>query len=194
MAKDDKTKSRESRNLPISRIIGWTAGVLALVLLIVVIIQGTLTETTAGIPEGTQVFQITEQFHVDGRIYDDDEVPPGGNHSAVWANCGFYDTPVQAENVLHSLEHGAVWLTYQPDSITEDDLDRIEDLASPVEKVLVSPVPGQGSPLMATAWGVQLELQSTEDPRLDQFVAEFAGSLNAPEPGGTCSGGVGNPG
>ncbi len=47
--------------------------------------------------------------------------------------------------------------------------------------------------MMATAWGYQLELQEAEDPRLNQFIAEFAGSLEAPEPGGSCRGGIGNP-
>jgi len=37
------------------------------------------------------------------------ESPPvGGVHDPVWQTCGFYDAPVRSENVVHSLEHGAV--------------------------------------------------------------------------------------
>lgn len=171
----------------------WGSGIAAFVLLVTVIISGTLNEPIRGVPEGTETFQITDTLHVDGNIYGEDEVPPGGRHSPIWANCGFYDVQIQAENAVHSLEHGAVWITYRPDAVSDDDLGAIRGLASPVEKVLASPVPGQAAPIMATAWGFQLSLQSTGDARLDQFVAQFAGSLDAPEPGGACSGGIGSP-
>lgn len=163
------------------------------ILLIVVVLAGTLNQPQGGIPEGTQEMTTGEPVHVETDIYDDDEVPAGGEHSSFWANCGFYSEPIPAENAVHSLEHGAVWITYQP-SIPDDQLEILRDLGSPTEKVLVTPVAGQGSPIMATAWGYQLSLDTPDDPRLGQFIVEFAGSLNAPEPGGACTGGVGVPG
>ena len=168
-------------------------GFLAFVGLVYVVLVGTLNEPASGIPEGTRQVAVTSALHVEGQIYAPDEVPAGGDMASAWLNCGFYSQQVPAENVMHSLEHGAVWITYRLD-IPQDDLDRIRSLARPLEKVVASPVPGQQSPLMATAWGFQLELESADDPRLVQFINEFAGSLNAPEPGGACSRGVGNPG
>ncbi len=169
------------------------AGVLVFAGLVWVILAGTLGETVAGIPEGTREIPVASGQHVDGQIYEASDVPAGGPHNAAWLNCGFYSQQVPAENVVHALEHGAVWVSYQPE-ISHQDLQVLRGLARPLEKVIVSPVPGQPAPIMATAWGYQLELQSADDPRLVQFVNEFAGSLNAPEPGGACSGGVGNPG
>jgi len=168
-------------------------GFLAFVGLVYVILVGTLNEPAAGIPEGTREVPVASAFHVEGQIYNPDEVPAGGDMASAWLNCGFYSQPVPAENVMHSLEHGAVWITYRPD-IPEAELRVIRGFARPLDKVVASPVPGQSNPIMATAWGFQLELESADDPRLVQFVNEFAGSLNAPEPGGACSGGVGNPG
>jgi hypothetical protein len=168
-------------------------GLLAFVGLVYVILIGTLNEPASGIPEGTREVQVTSALHVQGQIYNPDEVPAGGDMSSAWLNCGFYSQPVPAENTMHSLEHGAVWITYRPD-IPQEDIDTIRGLARPLEKTVASPVPGQVSPIMATAWGFQIELQNADDPRLAQFVNEFAGSLTAPEPGGACSGGVGNPG
>ena len=61
------------------------------------------------------------------RVYYDDPVhtesivdyelrpPAGGIHNPVWWNCGFYDEAIPDENVVHDLEHGAVWLAYAPD-------------------------------------------------------------------------------
>lgn len=174
------------------QILIWGGGITAFVVLVAVVLAGTLNEAEAGIPEGTEEIAVGDPAHVEGDIHDDDEVPAGGEHNQVWANCGFYSEPVAAENAVHSLEHGAVWITYQP-SLPEDQLAVLRSLGSPVEKVLVSPVEGQEVPMMATAWGYQLELQEADDTRIGQFIAEFAGSLGAPEPGGSCRGGIGNP-
>ncbi len=173
------------------RLIG-AGGVVIVILLIVAIIAGTLNEPLGGVPEGTEENIAAGQGHVEGNIYTDEEVPAGGEHNPIWANCGFYADPIEAEFAVHSLEHGAVWITYQPE-IGADDLEELRRLGSPIEKVLVSPVPGQTSPIVATAWGSQLSLDSTADARLQQFIVEFAGSFSAPEPGGACTGGVGNP-
>ncbi|HET9972943.1 MAG TPA: DUF3105 domain-containing protein [Streptosporangiaceae bacterium] len=29
-------------------------------------------------------------------------------------NCGIYDQPVPNERAVHNMEHGAIWITYQP--------------------------------------------------------------------------------
>ena len=157
------------------------------------VVSDTLDEPAGGVPDGTEQVAVGAPTHVEGDIYDNHEVPAGGEHSSVWANCGFYSDPVAAENAVHSLEHGAVWITYRPD-LPEDELAVLRGLAGPREKVLASPVESQDPPIMVTAWGNQLDLGSANDPRLEQFLAEFAGSLSAPEPGGACTGGVGVPG
>lgn len=146
-----------------------------------------------GVPDGTETVAVGPPEHVEDDIHEEGEVPAGGAHSPVWQNCGFYDTPIRSENAVHSLEHGAAWITYDP-SLASDDIDRLRGFSDPQEKVLISPVPGQEAPVIATAWGWQLSLDDASDPRLEQFVNEFAGSREAPEPGGRCSGGVGEPG
>lgn len=98
----------------------------------------------------------------------------------------------RSENAVHSLEHAAVWITYDP-ALAADDIDRLRGFSKPLDKVLISPVPGQEAPIIATAWGVQLELDDASDQRLEQFVNEFEGSRGAPEPGARCSGGIGDP-
>ena len=172
--------------------IAIAGGVIAVVLLNVVILTGTLNEPTGGIPDGTEEIAVGAPAHIEGNLYDDLEVPAGGEHSPIWANCGFYSVPIDAENAVHSLEHGAVWITYTAD-LPVGQLDLLRRLARPAEKVLSSPVEDQQSPITVTAWGYQLDLDSAQDLRLEQFVSEFAGSLQAPEPGGACRGGVGAP-
>ncbi len=145
-----------------------------------------------GVPEGTETVAVGAPLHVEGDIHEEGEVPAGGSHSPIWQNCGFYDTPIRSENVVHSLEHAAVWITYDPD-LSSEDIDRLRGFSRQLDKVLISPVPGQKAPLIVTAWGSQLSLDDASDTRLEQFVNEFEGSPGAPEPGARCSGGVGEP-
>ena len=138
-----------------------------------------------GVPDGTEEVHVDPPVHAEGQLYGADEVPAGGAHSPTPARCGFYDTPIPAENAVHSLEHGAVWITYRPD-IGDSQVNTLRGFTNSIDKVLVSAVPGQSAPIIATAWGSQLELDNANDSRLGQFVNEFEGSLDAPEPGGAC--------
>ena len=188
-----KTSHQTNSNLTTSanRWAIWV-GTLGVVALSGFIVLGLASEPQSGLPEGVADVTVDPPTHVEGDIYEDHEVPAGGAHSQVWLNCGFYSEPVPAENAVHSLEHGAVWITYGP-NVPESEISTLRDLASPVEKVLVSPIPEQESNIVLTSWARKLELDSVTDDRLEQFVRELAGSLSAPEPGGACTGGVGDP-
>lgn len=121
------------------------------------------------------------------------EIPPvGGRHAPTWQNCGYYDRPIQNETAVHSLEHGAVWITYRPD-LPPDQIDRLKRLAQDQTHILVSPYEGLPAPVGASAWNRQLLLDSANDVRLDQFIRSFRVGQNAPEPGAACSRGVGEP-
>jgi Protein of unknown function (DUF3105) len=118
--------------------------------------------------------------------------PAGGAHNAVWQNCGYYAEPVRDENAVHSLEHGAVWITYSPD-LSEDEVERLRDIAESQSYILVSPYEGLPSPIVASAWGKQLSLESVEDPDLERFIGAYRQGPQTPEPGAVCTGGIGQP-
>ena len=150
------------------------------------------SEPASGVPEGTETLAVDDPLHVEGELHEEGEVPAGGEHNPVWLNCGYYDTEVDSEFAVHSLEHGAVWITYNP-NLGQDEIDRLRGLVRRDRKIIVSPVANLEDPVLVTAWANQLHLDSADDARIDQFVNEFAGSTNAPEPGGSCQGGAGNP-
>lgn len=129
--------------------------------------------------------------HQDGPITTYDVSPPvGGVHNNAWQNCGYYAEPVANWHAVHSLEHGAVWITYQPD-LAQDQVDDLRSLAEEQDFILVSPYAGQDAPVIATAWDHQLKLDGAGDPGLDAFLQEYRRSLtNPPEPQGTCSNGI----
>jgi hypothetical protein len=90
------------------------------------------------------------------------------------------------------MEHGAVWITYQSD-LPRDQIDRLKQLAQRQTHVLVSPYPGLMAPVVVSAWGRQMVLDSADDARLSQFVGVFRLGAQAPEQGAPCSGGLGRP-
>jgi Protein of unknown function (DUF3105) len=142
---------------------------------------GESTTTTSSPIAGVQTYGPLPHTHVHGHVDD-----------PYWQNCGVYDTPIQNENAVHSLEHGAVWLAYRPD-LPADQVEVLRALARGHSHILVSPYPGLTEAVVATAWGVQLRLDSVDDPRLAQFVALYEQGPQAPEQGVTCSGALGDP-
>ena len=90
---------------------------------------GTETGGPVDVPDGTQTFQGLARTHTDGAIAYDVVPPPGGEHNPQWLDCGVYESPVPNERVVHTLEPGAIWLTYQP-GIQQSDLDRLRSHAT----------------------------------------------------------------
>jgi hypothetical protein len=142
--------------------------------------------------------------HVTGPVTYSVTPPVGGDHNAVWMNCGVYDKPVPSERAVHNLEHGAVWITYSP-SLPASEVSQLRSFfarqtvlnpggAGGSRYIDLTPYPGLPSPIVATAWGFQLRLTSPSDPRLQQFVGKFRASPQyTPEYGAPCTGGVGTP-
>jgi len=128
--------------------------------------------------------------HLEGEPILYEQIPPtGGVHRGAWQNCGFYDAYIANENGVHALEHGAVWITYDPD-LPQDDIDVLRSKAEE-QFVLVSPYPGMEAPVVASVWGKQIMLNGVNDDRLDPFIRQYKKNVaNSPEPNGICWSGV----
>ena len=112
--------------------------------------------------------------------------PVGGPHNPLWLNCGVYGQAIPSENAVHSMEHGAVWITYDP-SVSDGDVTRLEQSA-PSTYAILSPFDGLPGPVVVSAWGRQLVLESADDPRLQAFMREYRMGGVAPEIGAPCEG------
>jgi hypothetical protein len=166
------------------------AAVLAVALVVTVVVaivrsgdQGKTFDEMAGV----EVFEPTRN-HVTGGVTYEQTPPAGGDHNRVWLNCGVYDEAVPNENAVHSLEHGAVWVTYRPD-LPATDVEALAE-ALPETYVILSPYPDLPAPVVASAWGRQLRLEGADDPRLAEFVRTYREGPQTPEPGAPCTGGV----
>jgi hypothetical protein len=126
--------------------------------------------------------------HVTGPIEYAQTPPVGGDHAGEPQQCGVYTAPIRNEHAVHSLEHGAVWITYQP-TLGTDELQQLEALAESAQPwALMSPLPEQDARITITAWGLQLDTNDAADPRLQTFADEYANAPQAPEPDAPCAG------
>lgn len=126
--------------------------------------------------------------------------PIGGRHDAVWATCTgvVYPQPLRVENAVHSMEHGAVWITYAP-TLDARSVAALARRVTGIDHTLMSPYPGLDTPISVQAWGHQLKVDRADDPRIDRFVTatrlntqkgvypEDARATASPEPTGTCA-------
>ena len=139
-----------------------------------------------------KVFKYKGGTHIGEPVEYKENPPVGGEHAPAWQNCGFYAEPVPNETAVHSLEHGAVWLTYRI-GLPTIDIEKLRAYTYRSGYVLVSPVIGQKSDVIATAWNTQITLDGADDERLDKFVVKFLQGPQTPEPGAACSSGFGVP-
>ncbi|MER7077053.1 Protein of unknown function [Saccharopolyspora kobensis] len=141
---------------------------------------------------GVTVVDYPGQIHVrpDQRVAYDHSPPFGGPHDGIWADCTgvVYPEAVRTENMVHSLEHGAVWIAYNPEKVDEAGVERLKVRADGKPYTMMSPYPGLDSPISLQSWGHQLKLDSADDPRIDQFITALRLNNNGvyPEIGGSC--------
>ncbi len=139
--------------------------------------------------DAVETFENLSADHVGSEVDYEQTPPVGGDHNPVWWNCGVYEEPVADEHAVHSLEHGTVWITYDPD-LPEDQVSELEDAAN-APYMLLSPHEGlDDNEIYASAWGLQLQLDNAEDRRLEEFIREYRQGPQTPEPGAACTGGT----
>ncbi|MFJ9584653.1 DUF3105 domain-containing protein [Streptomyces acidicola] len=131
------------------------------------------------------------QTHVTKSVKYPVEPPVGGDHNPVWQNCNgdVYDKAIKNENAVHSLEHGAVWVTYNS-AASEDDVKALAEKVKQTPYTLMSPVDDQKDPLMLSAWGHQRTVTSAGDPNVGKFFETYVQGEQTPEPGAACTNGL----
>jgi flagellar basal body-associated protein FliL len=194
-----KQQAREKRNRRFAIIGGIVAvvAVLALVIGFVVVSAKPKVDPADITVEGVETWDDLTATHVTTAV--DYEAlygmtpPAGGDHAAAWLNCGVYTEEQQPENAVHALEHGALWVTYDPAVVNEADAGKLAD-ALPSNYIVLSPYPDLPSPVVASGWGVQVQLDGIDDERLSDFVDKYWRSADVPEPGASCTGAIDGPG
>lgn len=195
-----KQQAKEKRNRTIAIVTGSLVAVAAVALVVTFVVTSAVPKVD---PDdiaitGLKTFDGLTAVHIDPNPVDYEaeygmNPPAGGDHFGAWLNCGVYSEPQQNENAVHALEHGAVWVTYDPEALSEADVQSLRD-SIPRTYMVLSPYPGLPAPVVASAWGNQVQLDGADDPRLAAFIEKFRQSPDAPEPGAACTGAVDGPG
>ncbi len=150
---------------------------------------GASTPATADAPATYIDYKAAIHITADQRVAYNRFPPVGGPHDGTWANCNgiVYTTAVRDENMVHTLEHGAVWIAYNPDKISPADLTTLQGLVENQPYLTLSPYPGLDSTISLQAWAHQLKLDSASDPRVKQFITALRQNRWVyPETGATC--------
>ncbi|MEU3572739.1 DUF3105 domain-containing protein [Kitasatospora sp. NPDC036755] len=145
------------------------------------------TAANADIP-GVKTFGELSRTHVKDKVTYPMTPPVGGDHNAIWADCmaHVYDQPLENERAVHSLEHGAVWVTYN-NKATPDDLKILSDKVKKTPYSMMSPYPDEQGTITLNAWSTQLVVENASDPRVEEFFTKYVQGKQTQEPGASCT-------
>ncbi|MFI6822117.1 DUF3105 domain-containing protein [Micromonospora sp. NPDC050187] len=117
--------------------------------------------------------------------------PVAGPHNAAWQNCqgDVYDAQISNEHAVHSLEHGAIWITYRPD-LPAAQVEKLAERVRGQEKMMLSPFQGLDKPISLQAWGFQLKVDNADDSRIDEFIKTLRINASVEGPNANCGQGV----
>jgi len=204
--KDPVSRARGRKPAPVKKPFPWgfAAGVAVLVLFLGSIIGYAATHVSIGDHASLKYAQSQisglhnssglSRNHIDGKFIDypdQGSTPPdGGNHNPTWQTCQVYTSPIANEHAVHALEHGTVWVTYNPDKLSTADVATLKKTVGDDPYHLMSPYPGLKSAISLQAWGEQLFVDKVSDARIKKFMKYFTQGPQTPEKNATCTGGT----
>lgn len=135
--------------------------------------------------------------HISPPVSFDRSPSIGGDHYQFWQNCGFYTVEAIEGAATHTLEHGAIWITYNESNVSDADLVLLEEMSAANGKLLISPYDHDDT-VVLSAWGVQqrgVSAPTTADglAAIDSFIASWQDNPELVEAGVRCNGAVGIP-
>ncbi|MEV4297516.1 DUF3105 domain-containing protein [Microbispora rosea] len=185
-----RMRAEQKRKERRAALLMWGIGGLVIVVLVALVAVYVVNDRSAKSLSAVKTFNYKGSDHSWTKVAYKETPPVGGQHNFYWQNCGIYDKPIHNEHGVHSLEHGAVWITYQP-NLPKAEVDKLKTIAS-ADYMLLSPYPNLPSKIVASSWNHQIALDSADDPRLPEFVKKYKQNPTlTPEYGASCSGGIG---
>ncbi|WP_327086202.1 DUF3105 domain-containing protein [Nonomuraea sp. NBC_01738] len=185
-----KMRAEQKRKERRTALLMWGAGGAVIVVLVGVVGFYLVQQARATSLDAVSSVKYEAGQHVWNPVTYKESPPVGGEHNNYWQQCAVYDKPIHPEHGVHSLEHGAVWITYRPD-LAKEQVAALKGVAGETgsqDYMLVSPFANLPSPIVASSWGHQLKLDSADDPRLPAFIKKYQNGKDTPEPGAMCGG------
>lgn len=124
--------------------------------------------------------------HVSSKEYGGDQPPTSGSHAnpVAW---GVYDTEVRDDQTIHNMEHGGIYVSYQPD-LSQDQIEKLKSLLSAPfsnsefkpTKIVLAPRQANTSPIELSSWRRSESLASYDQKKIEEYVMRNLGK--SPEP------------
>ncbi len=92
--------------------------------------------------------------------------PTSGPHHGKTNERGVHEEEAPDELMVHNLEHGEVWISYQPD-VSASVVEELKDITNSYRKVVLTPRAGNDKDIALAAWG-----------RLDTFDVNSDGTID----------------
>lgn len=122
----------------------------------------------------------TEEFPIEGK----DHVAPGtkvdyktnpptsGGHYASAADWGVYQEEIPDEAVVHSLEHGGIWISYKDiDEAAKNTLEEIGEENS--GSAIVSPRSANEAKIAVVSWGRMMKLEKVDRALIQKYIDTY---------------------
>lgn len=141
--------------------------------------------------EGTADYEIIGRQHIasgtPGSGYNSNP-PTSGVHWQGPAKNGVYGSPLPDEQAIHNLEHGYVWISYWPKSVSlqategaapkeglsDEDLNKIVEIVKDDDwKIILSPREANDKKIALAAWGRVLNLDTFDPDKIKDFVKTY---------------------
>jgi hypothetical protein len=161
-------------------VVGTIVATIVVLVAIVIIFRPTSPSDDPLLGEAVRIGPAT---HVDPSEVPIGALPQaGGPHAASPLRDGIYDEPVSEPHAIHALEHGLIWITYQPDLLSADDYARLEAVAEDHSRdVILSPRLQNVDPIVLVSWGRRLIMEDLDTQLVDDFIR--TNTNRSPEPG-----------
>ncbi len=129
--------------------------------------------------EFDDAFTTPEQDHLNaGVLFNYPTIPAyGGPHSSNLLPCSVYPDEQSQERIVHTMEHGAIIIFFQPDVASGDDITQIRQVGTELlrsgSRIVVAPNRNLTNPVVVASWGRLLPLASFEEAPVRAFVDAF---------------------
>ena len=121
------------------------------------------------------------QLHTDADVSYASSPPVSGEHSLQPNPCGVLASQPRDENMVHTLEHGAVGILYSPE-LDPEEIKQIEALVSDFPSHTFSaPYQPMDTPVTVVAWAHLMRTDGYDEDAMREFIDVFRQNADAPE-------------
>lgn len=124
-----------------------------------------------------QTFESQGQEHIDQGSTEhpaySSNPPTSGSHWPQPAEWGVYKIRQPDEQLIHNLEHGGIWISYNPEKVDTQTISKLEDFSNRYKLIVVEPRETNDSAIVLAAWMHLQNLDSYNETVILKFIEAY---------------------